>query len=138
MEDKEKVPWIEKFKGEQSVSQGPVISELYNKYYDEANTILIPGPIDPNDQDSMVYNQEKVYEGNGQRRAKQMMVINDEPIQGATLFVRISHANPNRFSPERPIYPQETKIVFNIYELRLRSTLQGHAYRVTEYIIRKS
>lgn len=131
------VPWIEKFKGEQSVSQGPVISELFNKYYDEANTITIAGPTDPNDADSNVYNQERVYEGTGQRRAKQIMVINDQPVTGNTLFVRASHSGPNTFSPERPIYPQETKIYFNIYELRLRSALQGHAYRVTEYIVMK-
>jgi hypothetical protein len=131
------VPWIEKFKGKESVSQGKVEAELFNKYYDESNTIDIAGPIDPNDADSNVYNQERVYEALGQRRAKQIMVINDQPVGGNTLFVRASHSDPNTFSPERPIFPQETKIYFNIYELRLRSALQGHAYRVMEYILVK-
>lgn len=111
-------------------------AEIRGRYYDVAHVITNATPTDPRDADAQAYDQERVYD-TIQRRSEQVMVINDDPIQGSTLFVRISHDAMNTFSPETPIYPQETKTYWNVYELRLRSPKQSLAYRVTEYLVMK-
>lgn len=123
--------------GERNTSQGDVKVEKYLRYYDISNTILVAGTSDPNNLDSPVYNQERINNAL-QRNADEIMVINDEPVGGNTLFVLISHGGQQTFSPETPLYPQETKIYYNVYEVRLRSALQGHVYRVTEYYVMKA
>ncbi len=111
-------------------------AEIRGRYYDVAHTIPRATAADPGDADALAYVQERVYDAI-QRRSEQVMVINDDPVGGSTLFVRISHDAMNTFSPEAPIYPQETKVYLNVYELRLRSPLQGLNYRVTEYAVMK-
>lgn len=125
--------WKDAMLGERNMSQGDIKIEKYLRYYDKSNTIQVAGTSDPNNPDSPVYNQERIHDAL-QRNAPELMIINDEPItQGATLFVVVSHGGQQTFSPEAPLYPQETKIYYNIYEVRLRSAKQGHVYRVTEY-----
>lgn len=126
--------WKDDMLGERNTSRGDAKVELYERYYDISNTITIAGPTDPNDQDSNVYNEEMIHNAL-QRNAPYLQVINDQPIGGQTLFIRISHGGGQTLSPETPLYPQETKTYYNIYEIRLRSALQGHVYRVTEYNI---
>lgn len=122
--------------GERNTSIGDMKVELYKRYYDISNTITIAGPINPNNQDSNVYNQERIHDAL-QRNAPALQIINDEPTGGNTLFVVVSHGGQQTFSPEAPLYPQETKTYYDIYEVRLRSALQGHVYRVTEYPVMK-
>lgn len=122
--------------GERNTSQGDIKIEKYLRYYDVNHTITVAGATDPNNQDANVYNEERVHDSL-QRNAPAIMVINDQPTGGNTLFMIVSHGGGQTFSPETPLYPQETKTYYNIYEVRLRSALQGHTYRVTEYNVMK-
>lgn len=118
-------------KGQSAIPKGELFITRYTNYYDVNNTITIAGPIDPNDFDSPVYNTERVFEFL-ERYAEIIEVVNDGT---DTLFVIVSHGGRTNFSQEVPIFPGETKMYYNVYELRLRSPTQGLPYRITEYDI---
>lgn len=118
-------------KSDKARPEGDVEIKRYRNYYDIADTITTAQATDPNDQDSVNYDQEQVFVSL-ERNAEKIIVSNDGL---DTLFVIASHEGGQNFSRERPIYPGENKIYFNIYELRLRSPTAGLAYRVTEYPI---
>lgn len=118
-------------KSDKSISQGPLELQRYRNYYDISNSITTVQATDPNDPDNANYNQERIFESL-ERNAEKLWVANDAAAQGATLFVIASHEGGQNFSRERPIYPQQAKVYYNIYEIRLRSTAQIN-YRVTEY-----
>lgn len=117
-----------------NVPVGRAENELRGRYYDVARTITVATVNDPRDADAVVYQQEMIYDAI-QRRGDRVTVTNDSPMQGGTLFVRVSHDGMNTFSPEAPIYPREFKIYWNVYELRLRSPSLDLPYRVTEYAL---
>ena len=119
-------------KSDKARPEGDVEIKRYRNYYDVSNTITTAQATDPNDQDNANYNQEQVFVSL-ERNAEKVWVINDVAEQGATLFVIVSHEGGQNFARERPIYPQQFKVYYNVYELRLRSATQGLAYRVTEY-----
>lgn len=121
-------------KGREAISTGDIKIQEYVNYYDVSNTITTAGASNPNDFDSNIYNRERIYQIL-ERNAKKLTVANDVALGGATLFAIISHEGTMGFSGETPIYPQERKVYFNVYELRLRSPTQGLPYRVTEYDI---
>lgn len=121
-------------KSDKSISQGPLELQKYRNYYDVNNTITIAQATDPHDEDHPNYNQERIFEAL-ERNAPFLWVTNDAATQGATLWVIASHQGGQSFSRERPIYPQEFKVYWNIYELRLRSPSKDHPYRITEYEI---
>lgn len=100
-------------------------------YYDVSNTITTAAASNPNDFDSSVYNVEPIYK-ELERYSKRVIVKNDGSV---TLFILISHSGTTKYSHEVPIYAGESKIYHDVYEIRLRSTVAGHAYRVTEYEI---
>lgn len=116
-------------KSDKSIPQGDLILKTYRNYYDINNTITTAQTTNPNDEDNVNYNQEQVFVSL-ERNAPYLWVANDG---NNTLFVIASHEGGQNFSRERPIYAQQAKIYYNIYELRLRSPTQGLAYRVTEY-----
>lgn len=118
-------------KSDKSRPEGDVAIKRYRNYYDISGTITTAQATDPNDQDNVNYNQEQVFVSL-ERNAEHITVSNDGV---DTLFVIASHEGGQNFSRERPIYPGENKVYFNIYELRLRSPTAGLAYRVTEYPI---
>lgn len=119
---------------DRNVPKGDAQPELRGRYYDISKTINVATANDPGDADAVAYQQERIYD-TIQRRGDRVTVANDAPAQGGTLFVRISHDGMNTFSPETPIYPQQYKVYFNVYELRLRSPVQYLPYRVTEYAL---
>ena len=106
-----------------------VVSRTYNDYYDIANTIAVAGASNPNDFDSTVYNRETIAINKG-RIAERILVKNDGT---DTLFLVISHTGGLSFSAEVPLYKGESKIYYNVHEIRLRSPTVGNAYRVMEY-----
>ena len=117
------------------ISEGNVEKKKYRNYYDVNHTITTAQATDPSDTDHPNYNVEAVFQVL-QRRPEKIYVTNDETVaSGRILYVIASHNGSINFSRERPIYPQEYKEYNNIYELRLRSATQGHAYRVSEYKI---
>lgn len=118
-------------RGRETTRRGRAHIYKYGNYYDIANTIKKPGPIDPQDFDSPVYNVEKIYESLD-RYSDVINVANDgtEP-----LFVTISHEGKTSFSKESIILPGEVKQFYNSYELRLRSPQVELPYRVTEYLL---
>lgn len=118
-------------KGWRAIPKGELYITKYSNYYDVFHTIETAGPTDPNDFDSPVYNSERIFESL-QRYAEYIEVANDGT---DNLFVIVSHGGRTNFSQETPIFPGETKIYYNVYELRLRSPIQGLPYRVTEYDI---
>lgn len=124
-----KYPYDEKSR--QSMEEGTVLVHKYRNYYDVINTIKKAGPVDPQDFDSPVYNSERIFDVL-ERYSDIIYVINDgtEP-----LFIVISHEGKTNFSKESIVLPGEVKQLYNIYELRLRSSIVGHPYRVTEYQI---
>lgn len=115
----------------QAISQGVANIKKYANYYDVNNTIQTAASENPNDFDSPVYNTERVFEFL-ERYADIIEVVNDGT---DTLFVIVSHGGTTNFSQEVPIFPGETKLYYNVYELRLRSPTAGLPYRVTEYDI---
>jgi len=99
-------------------------------YYDVANTITTAGASDPDDFDSSVYNREEIYKIKG-RYSEKIIVKNDGFIP---LYVIVSHStSTTSWTKEVPIYSGEIKTYYNIYGIRLRSTVAGHAYRIMEY-----
>jgi hypothetical protein len=118
-------------KGWRSTPKGDLYITRYANYYDVSHTIETAGPTDPNDFDSPIYNVERIFESL-ERYAEYIEISNDGT---DTLFIIISHGGRTNFSQETPIFPGETKIYYNVYELRLRSPTQGLPYRVTEYDI---
>lgn len=125
----------EELKGAESISHGKVDILKYRDYYDVANTITTAQATDPNDFDNANYNIERIHE-HIYRNAPQLTVTNDQAIDGATIFVIVSHGGRTNFSHETPIYPQEKKTYWHVYEIRLRSPSQGAKYRVMEYKLR--
>lgn len=115
-----------------SVQRGIADIEIKSKYYDVANTITKATATDPGDADATTYDVETIYD-HIQKRGRKVWVANDAARDGATIFVRVAHNGMNTFSPETPIYPQQFKVYYNCYELRLRSPIIGTPYRVTEY-----
>ncbi len=119
-------------KSEGSIPKGMVERKIYGNYHDMSATIANAQIANPNDPDNSNYDQHKIFESL-ERNAEMLVVTNDNPLGGATLFAIISHSGGQHFSQERPIYPQEMKTFYNVYEMRLRSPSQGSPYRVTEY-----
>ncbi len=106
-----------------------VASKVYNDYYDASHNITVAGATNPNNFDSPVYNRETIAINTG-RIAERILVKNDGT---DTLFLVISHVGGLSYSAEVPLYTGESKIYYNVYEIRLRSPTQGNAYRVMEY-----
>ncbi len=106
-----------------------VASKIYNEYYDVSSTITTAGATNPNDFDSPVYNRETISINEG-RIAERVLIKNDGT---DTLFLVISHSGGLSFSAEVPLYTGESKIYYNVHEIRLRSPTQGNSYRVMEY-----
>jgi hypothetical protein len=111
----------------------------YGNYFNVSNVIAMAGPVDPLDFDSPFYNRERVFE-HLEHNAEVIHVSNDAvetQAQPATpLYVIESHKSIMGFSNEVPIYPQQEKEFYNIYELRLRSATVGAPYRVSSYLTR--
>ena len=106
-----------------------VASKIYDDYYDVSSTITTAGATNPNDFDSAIYNRETIAIDKG-RIAERVLIKNDGT---DTLFLVISHTGGLAFSAEVPLYDGESKIYYNVHEIRLRSPTQGNAYRVMEY-----
>lgn len=130
----QEIPSAKDEKSERAFPEGDIKTAKYRNYYDVDNTITTAQTSDPNDPDHPNYDRERVFVAL-ERNAERVAVINDNPIGGATLFIIISHDGEAHWTRERPIYPQETKIYYNVYELRLRSPVASSPYRVTEYQI---
>jgi hypothetical protein len=124
--------WKDKMLDERNTSQGAIKTEIFGRYYDEFNSIIVAGPANPNNADDAVYNIEAVHD-HIQRNAPRLYVGNPEQIGGDTLYVLVSHGGGQTFSPERPIPMGLFKVYYNVYELRLRSTTIGQTYFATEY-----
>jgi len=108
----------------------PISISKHMDYYDNATTITTAASSDPNDFDSAIYNKEEIYKTKG-RFSEKIIVKNDGFID---LFVIVSHGtSTTSFSKEVPVYSGEIKTYYNVYELRLRSSVAGHKYRVMEY-----
>ncbi len=108
----------------------PISISKHIDYYDVATTITTAAASDPNDFDSSIYNKEDIYRIKG-RYSEKIIVKNDGFIP---LYVIVAHGtSTTSFSKEVPIYSGEIKTYYNVYALRLRSTVAGHAYRVMEY-----
>lgn len=118
--------------GNEDVKREPIKVHRYGNYYNVQNTILTAGPVDPLDFDSPVYNRERIFE-HLEHNAEIIYAVNTQPLGGAQLFVIESHKSMIGFSNEVAIDPQQQKSFSNIYELRLRSPLQGLIYRVSSY-----
>lgn len=118
-------------RGDKAIPEDEVKILKYRNYYDIANMITTAQATNPNDVDNANYNQEQVFVAL-ERNAEVIYVRNDEPLGGATLYVIVSHSGGTEFSGEKPIYPKETKRYYNVFELRLRSSTEGHKYRVSE------
>lgn len=126
---------MEASKSDKAKSEGDVDIKRYRNYYDINSTITTAQTTDPNDQDNVNYNQEQVFVSL-ERNAERLTVANDSTVvQGFTLFVIISHEGGQNFGRERPIYAGESKVYYNVYELRLRSATKDHPYRISEYEI---
>jgi len=112
------------------LSDTPISISKHADYYDVANTITVAGASDPGDFDSPVYNREEIYKIKG-RYSEKIIVKNDGFIP---LYVIVAHATSSTsWTKEVPIYSGEIKTYYNIYGIRLRSTVAGHAYRIMEY-----
>ena len=118
--------------GSEDVDRGKIEKRKYDNYYNIQNAIITAAPTDPLDFDSPVYNRERIFE-NLEHNAEIINVVNTQPLGGIQLFVIESHKDMMGFSAEVPIDPQQQKAFYNIYELRLRSPLLGHVYRVSTY-----
>jgi len=116
-------------KSSTSLPKGSVQSKVYGDYYDVSNTIDTAGASDPNDPDSAVYNRERIFEV-VERNAERLLVKNDGT---DTIYTVVTHIGGASFSKEVPIYTKESKIYYNVYEIRLRSPTLSNAYRVMEY-----
>lgn len=114
-----------------NVTSNTIASKRYNDYYDVSGTITVASATNPNDFDSQVYNRERIFVDKG-RNAERLLVKNDG---SDILYCVVSHSNELAMSAEVPVYPGESKIYYNVYELRLRSPTILNAYRVTEYEI---
>jgi hypothetical protein len=122
--------------GSEDVRREDIEVHRYGNYYNVSNVIKTAWPVDPQDFDFPVYNRERIFE-HLEHNAEVIHVANDSAEQGAVpLFVIESHKSMMGFSNEVPIYPQQEKEFYNIYELRLRSTLAGTPYRVSSYLTR--
>lgn len=107
-----------------------IVTQKHVDYYDVASTITTASTSNPNDPDSPVYNKEEIYKKKG-RYSERLIVKNDGFIP---LYVIVAHAtSTTTFSREVPIYSGEIKTYYNIYEIRLRSSVAGSSYRVMEY-----
>lgn len=125
-----KFPYDEK--GAEALQKGKIELYKYRNYYDVDKTITTAAPNNPNDFDSPVYQRERVYV-DLQRNADLILIANDGP---GTLFVIVSHGGEVEFSQETQIFAGDTKMYYNVYELRVRSPIAGLHYRITEYDIR--
>jgi len=116
-------------KSSTSLPKGTVQSKVYGDYYDVSDTIDTAGASDPNDPDSAVYNRERIFEV-VERNAERLLVKNDGT---DTIYTVVTHIGGASFSKEVPIYTGESKIYYNVYEIRIRSPTLSNAYRVMEY-----
>ena len=134
-EEPQKEPEEPEFKppfddGEPILKDEPISISKHVDYYDVSNTITTASSTDPNDFDSSVYNRENIYLVKG-RYSEKIIVKNDGFIP---LYVIVAHGtSTTSFSKEVPIYSGEIKTYYNVYALRLRSSVAGHQYRVMEY-----
>jgi len=96
-------------------------------YYDVAssNSTAVTTPLQLNDAQ---YTTEQVYE-HIKQNAPRITACNDGP---GMWYIRISH-DGEQYSDEFPIYEGEYKIIYNIYEIKHRSTVAGMKYRITEF-----
>lgn len=101
--------------------------EARTLFYDVAssNTTAVAAPLELNDA---LYTTEQVYE-HIKQNAPRITACNDGP---GMWYIRISH-DGEQYSDEFPIYEGEYKIVYNIYEIKHRSTVAGMKYRITEF-----
>ena len=118
-------------KGQKAFPKGLIERKIYDNYYDSNNTITNIQLTNPNDEDHPNYNRERIFESL-ERNAELLYVANDGIY---TMYAIASHAGGQSFTRERPIYPGEIKLYYNIYEIRLRCETAGNPYRVTEYDI---
>ena len=129
----QKRPHTDSLKGPKAFPKGELDQLKYDDYYDNNNTITIAQTTDPHDQDNPNYNVEPIYQSL-QRRAEKVWGVNDAAVDGgATIVVIVSHVDVNQFTRERPIYPQQFKVYYNVFEIRIRSASKDTPYRVTEY-----
>lgn len=118
-------------KSEKAKPEGLSERKKYRNYYDVNGTITVAQTTNPNDEDNIGYNRERIFEVL-ERNAEIIYVANDGV---ETLWVIVSHQGGQNFSRERPIYPGDVKEFYNVYELRLRSATVSLPYRVAEYAI---
>jgi hypothetical protein len=123
--------WKDSMLDEANTSTGDIKFKEYLKYYDVSNTIKVAGPVNPHNESSNVYNEERVHD-NHQRNAPILYVVNDGT---DALCAIVSHGGGQTFSQENVIYPGDQKDYKNVYELRLRSPTIGLPYRCSEYKI---
>lgn len=136
----------EEVKGKDAISRGEVKLNKHLNYYDRHFTIPRATASDPNDFDSLAYNNNSTNSSVGisvgtveifrelERYSDTIYVANDG---SDTLFAIISHGGKTNFSKEEPIYPGEIKCYHYVYELRFRSPTLGLPYRVSEYCLNK-
>ncbi|MDD3474321.1 MAG: hypothetical protein PHP08_00275 [Candidatus Dojkabacteria bacterium] len=118
-------------RSEKAIPEGNIETRKFKNYYDNNSTITLAQATNPNDPDVNTYNRERIFVS-VERNAEQVIVSNDGT---DTLFVIVSHGGEMQWSRERPVYPGENKIYYNVYELRLRSPTASLPYRVSEYPI---
>lgn len=118
--------------GREDVRREDIKVRRYGEYYNVSNTIATAGATDPLDFDSPTYNRERVFE-HLEHNAEIIYAVNTQPLGGVQLFVIESHKSMIGFSNEVAIDPQQQKAYYNVYELRLRSPLQGLVYRISSY-----
>ncbi len=105
-------------------------AELYRDYwYDESSTIDTANNTATDNPDSNVYTRIRLYEILG-RTSPRVTVYNDGP---GTLYVRVSHTTNTWSVTEFPLYEGEAKTYIDVYEIRMRATVAGLNYRVTEF-----
>jgi hypothetical protein len=107
----------------------PVETKVRPRYYDRTTTIqnAVPNSLPAEDP---LYNREEFYRY-ARRNADKLWVVNDG---AADLFVRYTSSDEGveSFSEENVIHPNDSKVYYNVFELRLRSPLMGLPYRISE------
>lgn len=129
----ERMKELTRQKGQEAIPTGKVHTKEYRSYYDIDNTITTALATNPSNPDHPSYNVEPVFQ-HSQRNAEKIYVSNDG---SDTLFVLVSHGGVEHSTRERPVYPGDVKVYYNVFELRLRSPTAGVPYRVSEYKIDK-
>jgi hypothetical protein len=118
-------------KSDKARSEGNISVKKFRNYYDINNTITTSLSFDPQNEDNIGYNRERIFEIL-ERNSDIVHVANDGI---DTLFAIVFHEGGQNSANERPIYPGDVKDFYDVYEIRLRSATKGLPYRVTEYDI---